>query len=459
MAGKGVVVSENITTVHPFIYNRPVQPGEFLNREAELRAVFNRLRNGESTAVVGEPHIGKSSLLLQLTDEATQRAYLGDDVQRLTISWPNLHSIGSDYTPTAFWKETVEPLQKIDDDTLAQRLEQLAQANYARRPLERLFNHLGRQGRRLLLLLDEFERVLTHSNFQDPAFFALLRSLATRTGGLVLVTASRFSAVEIGKQGRGLLDIGSPLFNIMIGIRLGLFDEQTVNALLDQAGEALSPADRLFARRVAGRHPFLLQTMASTLTDSTVGSREIASVWWRKHADDTEAALCHRRHARAAEHFYEQVTSHFDDLWHTLDDRARATATVLSLIELGKRALGQSFTYDEEIRDGTAFNSELHKLAELGLAEQVDLDSPFHRKRLPCCQGKQWTVGMQAFSWWVDDVIVPAHDTWLDSDAYRFWLTPEQWRRLMSELRNIPEQSVGELAQALSEELAKGGSE
>jgi len=46
----------------PFIYGRPVRPGEFLNREAELRTIFNRLRNGESTAVVGEPHIGKRSL-------------------------------------------------------------------------------------------------------------------------------------------------------------------------------------------------------------------------------------------------------------------------------------------------------------------------------------------------------------------------------------------------------------
>jgi hypothetical protein len=35
----------------PFIYGRPVQPGEFLNREAELRTVFNRLRNCESITV------------------------------------------------------------------------------------------------------------------------------------------------------------------------------------------------------------------------------------------------------------------------------------------------------------------------------------------------------------------------------------------------------------------------
>ena len=82
-------------TVSPFIYGRPVRPGEFLNRKPELRTIFNRLRNGESTAVVGEPHIGKTSLLLQLADPATRRVYLGDDARCLVVSPLDLHPIGS----------------------------------------------------------------------------------------------------------------------------------------------------------------------------------------------------------------------------------------------------------------------------------------------------------------------------------------------------------------------------
>ena len=82
-------------TVSPFIYGRPVRPGEFLNREPELRTIFNRLRNGESTAVVGEPHIGKTSLLLQLADPAARRVYLGDDARCLGVSPLDLHPIGS----------------------------------------------------------------------------------------------------------------------------------------------------------------------------------------------------------------------------------------------------------------------------------------------------------------------------------------------------------------------------
>ena len=45
-----------------FIYGRPVFPGEFIGRQDELNTIFDRISKGESTAVVGEPHIGKSSL-------------------------------------------------------------------------------------------------------------------------------------------------------------------------------------------------------------------------------------------------------------------------------------------------------------------------------------------------------------------------------------------------------------
>ncbi|RLC77140.1 MAG: hypothetical protein DRI61_12030, partial [Chloroflexi bacterium] len=179
---------------HPFIYGRPVRGDEFINRENELRTIFNRLRNGESTAVTGEPHIGKTSLLLQLVDTAVQQEYLGDDARCLVFSMVDLHPIDIDYDPAMFWEEALEPLFEHPGSATASRiLKRAKEDGYNRRSLERLFNRLGREGRRLVMLLDEFERLLTHPNFQDPAFFALLRALATRTGGLSLIVASRLN--------------------------------------------------------------------------------------------------------------------------------------------------------------------------------------------------------------------------------------------------------------------------
>jgi len=424
----------------PFVYGRPVRPGEFLDRESDLRTIFNRLRNGESTAIVGEPHIGKSSLLLQLADEATQRAYLGDDARCLVVSLLDLQPIGSDYTSAAFWEEALELLrERPGHRTTAQRLRNVAQVGYPRRSLERLFNHLDRQERRLVLLLDEFERLLIHPNFQDPAFFALLRSLATRTGGLALVTASRLSVAEMNERGRGLLETGSPFFNNVIEVRLRSFDQQTIDALLDRAGEALSSDDRRFIRCVAGCHPFLLQAMAAALVETKGGDRQVC----------------------AAECFYEQISFHFDDLWRTLDDRTRTTAVILSLVELGKRALGRRFACGE-IENVAAFGPELRELAERGLAEQVGRGWQFDREHLLLWRGERWTIGAQAFAWWVRDVViaearrVPVYDEWLAKKRYRFLLTQEQWDWLVGAVRNAPEwavRGVAGLARALFEEL------
>lgn len=433
-------MSSKIVLPQPFVYGRPVRPCEFLNREPELSTIFNRLRNCESTAVVGEPHIGKSSLLLELANEMAQETYLGDDVRCLVVSLLDLQPISIDYTLANFWEEILESLREHPGHaTTAQWLEQAAQAGYARRSLEQLFNCLGQQRRCLVLLLDEFERLLTHPRFQDPAFFALLRSLATRTGGLALVAASRLSVAEMNEKGRGLLETGSPFFNNMTEVRLRPFDEQSVQTLLDRAGKAFSPDDRRFIRRAAGCHPFLLQAMAGTLFETNGNDRQV----------------------RAAERFYERIASHFDDLWRSLDDRTRTTAVILSLLELGGRALGKAFAYGE-IEKVDAFGPELRRLAERGLAEQVGEGWQFDWEHLLFWRGERWTIGAQAFAWWVRDVIiaesrrVPTYEEWLTNKCYRLLLTQEQWDQLVSAVRKVPEwavRGIAGLARALFEEL------
>jgi hypothetical protein len=427
---------------NPFIYGRAMRPVEFLNREDELRTVFNRLRNGESTAIVGEPHIGKSSLLLKLADERTQQDYLKDDAQFLLVSYLDLHTVDDNYNPGAFWEEALEPLWEHPNHWVKPRhFREVIQAGYARRPLERLFNRLGENGRRLVLLLDEFERLLVHPNFQSPSFFTLLRSLASRTGGLALVTASRASVAEMNDQSRCLLETGSPFFNIMIDIPLRSFDERAVNNLLSQASNAFSSDDRHFIRRVAGRHPFLLQAMAATLLET--GGED--------------------RHARASQRFYERVASHFDDLWHSMNDHTRTASAILSLVELGGRAWGQEFAFGE-IERVDRLGLELRKMAGQGLAERVGEGWQFDRERLLLWQGERWTVGAQAFAWWVRDVViaesrqVPTYDEWLANKRYRLLLTQEHWDRLLKSVRSAPEwmiRGVGTLARALIEELVE----
>ena len=183
---------------HSFIFRQPVRPDNFLDRQNELRAIFNRLRKGESTAIVGEPHIGKSSLLLKLADKATQRVYLGDDAQRLVVSCLDLQHIGNDYTPTVFWEKVLKPLlEHPGHPATAQRVKQIAQASYAGDSWEELFDHLYKQERRLVLLLDRFERLLFLSSFRDSAFFAQLRKFDSFPS-FSFIAASRLSLKRNG---------------------------------------------------------------------------------------------------------------------------------------------------------------------------------------------------------------------------------------------------------------------
>lgn len=434
-------MSNNTFINHHFVYGRPVRSSEFLNRKPELATVFNRLYHGESTAVVGAPHIGKTSLLLQLANKETQRAFLGSEARTQEVSFADLQHIASEYAPALFWEKALEPLREHPRNSATSRLlKEVVLAGYSADSLDQLFDYLYGQKRRLVLLLDEFDVLVSRQDFCDFSFFATLRTLSSYPS-FSLVTASRLSLKELNEQGYKLPGSGgSPLFNTLIELRLRPFKEKTVNALLARAGGSLSSGDRLFVRRVAGRNPFLLQAMAATMLE-TAGND---------------------RHTRAAECFYERISSHFDDLWRTLDDRTRTTAVILSLMELGGRAIGQDFAYGE-IERVDAFGPELKKLAKLGLAERVSKGWQFDRERLLLWRGERWTVGSQAFTWWVSDVVIAetrktsAYDEWLMNKRYRFLLTQEQWDRLVGAVRKAPEwvvRGVGALAHALLEEMA-----
>ena len=49
-------VDEIMTILNPFLYGKPVPPTQHIGRRTEIRTLFSRLANGESTAIVGEPN-------------------------------------------------------------------------------------------------------------------------------------------------------------------------------------------------------------------------------------------------------------------------------------------------------------------------------------------------------------------------------------------------------------------
>ena len=428
---------------NPFIYGRPARGEECIPRERQLQTVFNRLRNAESTAIIGDPHIGKTSFLFQLADPSIQKDYLASDDKKLLFANIDLHSIGDNYTPTDFWSDALIPLSKLNVKSIENLVEKAKAYQYNRLSLEILFTKLESQNRVLVLLLDEFDRLLKHSNFKEPSFFALLRSLSTRTGGLAVVPASRISVAELNRLGRELLDAGSPFFNNMVDIKLPPFSDKEIDPLLAKATLQFSTGENIFIRRVAGRNPFLLQAMAGTLHDTAMSSL---------------------RFEIAAESFYNLAVQYFDDLWDYMDDNTRTIAVILSLLDIGGRALGSDFNYGE-IERVDMYGVELRKLAERGLAEQIEKSTQgliWDNKNLLIWRGERWSLGCTAFSWWVRDTLIattrsiPTYNEWLKQKRYIGVITQKQWDDSQRLFKMVPAsmlKGVGGLAKSLWDEI------
>lgn len=424
-----------------YIYGRPVKGDEFVGRENELSTIFQRLLNGESSAVVGAPHIGKTSLLLQIANPLVQKNYLGEK-NGFIYSFIDLHPIGTSFTPQDFWDNAIEPLgEKPGSKRVSQFIESARKEKYSIRSLEKLFGALAEEGRTLVLLMDEFDHLLYHSNFRDPSFFASLRSLSTRVGGICKVTATRFTVAEMDERGRGLLDIGSPFFNNMIQISLNPFDDKEIQKLFSHGQSNFTVPEKKFIYSIAGRHPYLLQAFAGTYQELK-GNKSAIEI---------------------AEIFYDRIYFHFDDLWHSMNDKTRTTAVILGLVELRGRALGQEYSYGE-IERVEAFGPELRRLKLLGLANRAGVGTQFDKRSFLLWQGERWVIGNQAFVWWIRDVVIAetrkldSYGEWLAKKRYNLLLTEEMWNSLYSKVRSLPDwavRGVGSLARAVIEEILR----
>lgn len=281
---------------NPFTYGNPiVDPARFVGREGELGQILTRLRNDafESSAVVGERRIGKSSLLNALE---TGDLGLGRDAAICLLSL-DPQMLSSQATPHRFWERVLRQLvHKLPDGELKVAVEELRRAESVDTfDLSDLFDRLDDAGLSVVLLLDEFERVAGNANF-GPDFFYGLRALAIRHR-LALVTASyaELSSLSHSDDVRA-----SPFFNIFATIHLGPFKPEEAAALFERylagTGVEFQDGERVFLASIAGTHPFYLQIGGAFLFEAYqqgVSAEERLSYTRRRFATEAEDTLEH----------------------------------------------------------------------------------------------------------------------------------------------------------------------
>ncbi len=157
----------------------------------------------------------------------------------------DIQTQGEQLDQAKFWELALYPLyEKIilpNPDSQLAGLYQACRDNGFHSPvLECFLRQAERDGYSLVLLLDEFDMLLNHPLLNSMKFFGSLRSLASRIRALSVVAASRQPLTKLNAATQKFNRTGSPVFNFLGEYTLGTWSKETIDKLLERAGERLS---------------------------------------------------------------------------------------------------------------------------------------------------------------------------------------------------------------------------
>jgi hypothetical protein len=309
-------------TQNPFTFGNPIrEPGRFIGRQEELRQVVNRLLSSahESTSIVGERRIGKTSLLMHLADKSSANL-LGLVPDRFCLIYIDFQGL-IDITPQRFWSRVITRMARsISNPTLRAQIEAIQKDNtYELFDLEDLCEAITEAGLCVVLLLDEFEYVTQNPNF-GADFFGGLRALAIHHN-LPLVTATRRELIDLCHSEEIK---GSPFFNIFANIVLRLFKQMEVDELLEkytrESGVTFGPKEHELAWRLGGGHPLFTQVAGYYLFD---GIEQGLSTEGLEHW--------------VIKQFEQQAAPHFSYLWGRCTESEKITLISTIMLCRGKQ--------------------------------------------------------------------------------------------------------------------------
>lgn len=319
--------------MNPFTFGNPIKdPARFYGREAEIRQITNRLLSSahESTSIIGERRIGKTSLLYHLSHPEVS-ARLGLTSDKFCIVYVDFQGL-TDITPTRFWQRVLKIMSRsICEESLKPSIEELSgQESFDLFDLEDLFEATQSKGLTVVLMLDEFENVTQNLHFKGD-FFGGLRALAIHHG-VALLPATRRELVDLCHSEEIK---GSPFFNIFANVVLRPFPLKDAIALVDgneaSLDETFSAEERSLILRLGGGQPFFLQIAGHYLVEAKSQGLRGRPLFERVLADfDTQSA------------------SHFSYLWNHCTESERIT--LLGILALNQEKAKKGATQVERLQ-------------------------------------------------------------------------------------------------------------
>jgi hypothetical protein len=256
-------------STNPFTFGNSIkEPERFFGRKQEIRQILNRLLSSahESTSLIGERRIGKTSLLLYLAHPKVAQS-LGLTPDKFYLVYVDFQGL-TDITPTRFWQRVLKKMSRsVCDESLKPSIKRLSeQQEFDLFDLEDLFQASQDKGLTTVLMMDEFEYVTQNPNFKSD-FFGALRALAIHHG-VALIPSTRRELVDLCHSDEIK---GSPFFNIFANVVLRPFTRPEVDGLLEgystQGETSLTPAEHDLIWSLGGGYPFFVQMAGYYFTE------------------------------------------------------------------------------------------------------------------------------------------------------------------------------------------------
>ncbi len=312
---------------NPYLNRVMIQhPIDFYGRKREIRRIYSRLDapHPQSISIVGERRIGKSSLLNYIYNKKNRKANMQNYGDAIFAYLDFQRNVDFDTTKFIDFLFSVFSYETGDGAQYTEREKSLDQ-------LKDVIQELNDRGKRIILLMDEFESITKNEKFPE-SFFAFLRSMAN-TYRVAYVTSS-YDELQHMCHNKDISD--SPFFNIFSTLPLRPFSEEEARELIaipsKREGAAIEPyADAILD--MAGCHPFYLQIACSYVFEHLIDEPERIPDW-----EEIAAA------------FKDEVIPHYSFVWDRMDPQEREN---LSRLASGKPISKKyEFISDELLRRG-----------------------------------------------------------------------------------------------------------
>lgn len=268
----------------------PFTRPNFWGRRNELDTIYGRLfsRSPQCIPIIGEPYIGKTSLLCHLMD--TQDTPTLRDQQKVTFVYLDckltIDRTREDYASVSFWwnlyheaQPKLQPKQpaKLTEPELNTNLSLIDSARQIKVELDRL---IQAHDSPVIFLLDNYELIA-----RLPLYNSWWLRAMTLSKCAYVVTSRHLLYLHYQYHPENWENL-SPLWNLFSDpVYLGLLPEREVEEFLLQAkeqskelGSIWKKCDIDFIRRFAGRHAELIRLACKNLFDQRLSSQQFQAI-------------------------------------------------------------------------------------------------------------------------------------------------------------------------------------